>query len=698
MDATMQLLQAAQGANIAPGANAMALPANDPTMALLQTAHDSPWAGYSAPPLGTTSVRASKTPDLGFGAYLGHELSGGILDKAAAAAGATFPSLGPMAVNAPTWGERYHDTLTNIRGGLSGFQADNPKQAKAALAASVTGPMLIGGGESSLLGSMLKGSTIGGAYGFGGTNDDSVMGDLTATGLGVAAGAGMAGAGHAAGTMAGNAAGAVVDRLTGNTQTRGQKSAAQMLADTLKQQGIGADELTTQLQGNKPLTPMDVGGDNSPLARLGRMITVLPGKPGQDVTSFLNTRQTGAPGVQGQRGRVLGDISQLAPDTDTYGNQGALSQERSVNSNPLYQQAFSNPAVMTDRLAQFQADPDIQAGMARGIKIQRRNALAAGEPFNNSDYAITSWNAAGDPVIGPTPSWKTWHAGREGLDAQIEDFRDPVTGVLPPTKNVISLQNLRRGLNSQLTTLNPDLAAADAAWSGPSQKKDAIRMGQKLLNADPEQITAAQTGMNAETIPYHQMGAGRALRDVANDTRDNNNIPLRLNGDQTTRDQIGAMFGPNAGANFSSNMDLENQMARTRQFVTGGSNTANKAADVAASGAWHLPTIINDAITGFAAGGPKGALVVPGIGIAKRSSANILGGLLNNEDRNAELAKVLTATGSDAGNKVQNLLTPAQQRQRAVAIGKLIGGAGGRGATALSLGALMSPTANNTGQ
>lgn len=692
MDPTMALLQsaAAQDTPSAPGAAGLPIPANDPTMALLQSAHESPWAGLEKPALGTTAVHASTVPKLDLAADIAHQIP--LMDKAAAVVGATFPSISPLAVRAGDWGSRYHGTLTNIRSGLSGFEGDNPNQAEGAKAAGVVGPMLVGGGESSLLGTMLKGGAIGGAYGLSGTDDSSLTGDLTATGLGAAAGAGMGMAGHAAGSMAGSAGGAIADRFTGNTQTRGQKSAAQMLADTLKQQGIGADELTTQLQGNKPLTPLDVGGDNAPLARLGRMLTVLPGKPGENVTTFLNNRQAG------QRGRVLGDISQLAPNTDTYGTAADLRDDRFQGSNPLYQQAFGNHIVPSEHLDYLQQSPDIQQGMRQGLKIQQRKAFANNVPFDPAQYGVTGFNSAGDPIVGPNPSWRTWHAAREGLDDMIYSQADKNTGILPKTKDIGSLQALRGGLNNTLTTLNPDLATADAAWSTPSQHLDAIDLGKKLLSLDPEQIAAGQSRMNAESVPYHQMGAGRALRDVANDARDNNNIPLRLNGDQTTRDQIGAAFGPDAANNFAGNMDLENRMAKTRQFVTGGSNTANKAADVAASGPWHLPTIINDAITGFAAGGPKGAVVVPGIGIAKRSSSKLLGGIFNNEDRNAELAKVLTATGSNAGNKVQDLLTPAQQRQRAIALGKLIGGAGGRGATALSLGALMSPTANYTGQ
>lgn len=634
-----------------------------------------------------TSV-SQGTPPLGLAADIAHQVP--LMDKAAAAVAATFPSLSPLSVHAGSWGDRYHGTLTNIRNGLAAYENDNHGGAQAAKAAGVIGPMLVGAGEASPLINTLKGSAIGGAYGFSGTNDTSLPDDLMATGEGAGLGAASAGAGHLVGSAIGSGAGRVVDAVTGTSQTKGQRLAAAMLMDKMSKQGVTAPDLISQLSGHdRPVTMMDIGGENAPLQRLGRTMVTLPGDQAQEITSFLNNRQ------EGQRGRVLNDISQLAPNTNTYDMAADLRTQRSVESDPLYQQAFANAPITTDRLSQFHADPDIQQGYAQGIKIQRRLALAHGEPFDPNAYAITQFNEAGDPIIGPVPTWRTLHAGRMGLDDMIYSQADPLTGKLPDTQAMRSLQALRGAFSNHIQELNPDLKAADAAWSTPSQNLDAMNRGQTFMRADPEQIELARGRLTPEADTHYQTGAGRAMRDVANDTSDNRNIPMRLTGDQTARDQIGSAFGAQPALDFTNRMGLEKQLTQTRNFITGNSSTANKAADVADMndpGLMHQ--ILSDVIKGGVTGGLHGALALPAINIANRTGNKFISGLMNNEDRNLELAKVLTAHGPNAGQDISALLTPAQNRARLVNVGKNVGGALGRGAGSLLIPALMAPPAN----
>lgn len=670
----------------APQPAAQGAPTLDPVAALAQQHAEIPM---------DTAVRNNSAPKYGFAVDAAHQITGGLIDKLAAAAGATFPKIGPNVVAPdPTWTGRYQKTLQNIRGGLTEFEHTNPEQAYAAKAIGVVGPMLVGAGEASPLVNALKGSAFGGAYGFGGTNDQSLGDDLAATGEGALLGLGSAGAGHAIGSTIGSGVGRAVDAVTGNTQTRPQRLAAAMLQDRMNQQGVTAPDLIAQLSGaDRPVTMMDVGGENAPLQRLGRSMVTLPGQQSQEITVFLNNRH------EGQRGRVLGDISQLAPNTDTYGTGADLRQTRFEDSDPLYKQAFDNPIVPSEHLDYLQSSPDIKKGMAGGLRIQQRKAFANNVPFDPAAYGVTGFNEAGDPIIGPNPSWRTWHAAREGLDDMIYSQADPTTRILPETKDIGSLQDLRRGLNKTLTTLNPDLSAADAAWSTPSQNLEAMQRGQKFMNADPEQITSALGRLPPEGQEHYQVGAGRAMRDVANDTSDNRNIPLRLNNDQTARDQVSAAFGDQPGQEFTNRMNLERQLAQTRQFVTGNSSTANKAADVAAANEPSvLHQILSDVVKGGLTGGLHGAVALPAINLANRSGNRFISNLLNNEPRNLELARVLTAHGPNAGQNITDLLGPAQNRARIISGSRAVGGALGRGAGSLLIPALMSPTANSAGQ
>lgn len=628
-----------------------------------------------------------------------HYATGGLFDKSKALLQAAHLQPLDPGVQAGDFSTRYHQNLQNIRNDFHGYAAQNPGMDKAAHAAGVVTPMLLPMGGGGLLANAGKGAAIGGAYGFGSTNDESLTQDALATLGGAALGAATGTTGYGAGSVAGAGAGKFAIR---NDMPKAERQAAEKLLATMQKQGVSQADIIDFLTGtDKPVTMMDMG-ENSPMQRLGRLLVTMPGKASEDVTQFLNTRQ------EGQRGRVLNDISQLAPNTDTYGSSASLRNERSLSSDPLYKQAFSNPAVTTDRLSEFMADPDIQRGMARGIKLQRREALARGDKFDPTDYAITGWNEAGDPIIGPSPSWRTLHAGREGLDATIEDFRDPTTGILPKTKDVISLQNLRRAYNQQLTGLNPDLATADAAWAGPSQKIDAMRMGGDFRGLDPEQITATRGRLNAETDPYYQMGAGRDLRNVVNDTRDNREVGAKLVGDQTSRDQLVATFGADKAQPFIDAANAETGMHNTRQFIRGNSTTANKLAEVFDDG-WARPALegaMAGATPGILTGSPLlavgGGIGGAGLSMARRAGADAIDRLLSSEERNQVLANVLTTTGNKGATQLEALLKPAIAGKlsvaKKVALGRAIGSAIGRGSAGLAGPLLLLPPANSAGQ
>lgn len=124
-----------------------------------------------------------------------HQATGGLSDKAEAALKAS----GAVSGGTPgtDFSDRYHKDLTNTRGAFGDYEAANPgyEGAKSAHAAAVVAPMLLAApeagattmGEAALRGG-LTGAGVGGAYGFGNTNDESVGKDLLATGAGAVAG------------------------------------------------------------------------------------------------------------------------------------------------------------------------------------------------------------------------------------------------------------------------------------------------------------------------------------------------------------------------------------------------------------------------------------------------------------------------------------------------------------------------------
>lgn len=125
-----------------------------------------------------------------------HVATGGLSDKAEAALKASGVMSG--GVQGDSFSDRYHKTLTNVRGDIEDYEAAHPGWggAKSAKAAGVVAPMLVAGPEreaaetigKAALRSGKTGATIGGAYGFGGTNDESLGEDLKATAVGAGVG------------------------------------------------------------------------------------------------------------------------------------------------------------------------------------------------------------------------------------------------------------------------------------------------------------------------------------------------------------------------------------------------------------------------------------------------------------------------------------------------------------------------------
>ena len=146
--------------------------------------------------MGPTAVHAGQDNKTNWLEDALHQATGGLADKAEAALKATGLISG--GVQAPSFSDRYHSTLTNVRNDFDDYETANPgwAGAKSAHAAGVIAPMLVGAPEANAAKTMgqaalrsgATGAGLGAAYGFGGTNDESVGQDVKATGIGALAG------------------------------------------------------------------------------------------------------------------------------------------------------------------------------------------------------------------------------------------------------------------------------------------------------------------------------------------------------------------------------------------------------------------------------------------------------------------------------------------------------------------------------
>jgi hypothetical protein len=86
------------------------------------------------------------------------------------------------------------------------------------------------------------------------------------------------------------------------------------------------------------------------------------------------------------------------------------------------------------RLSETQAvaDPDVRRGLKEGLAIIRREKLARNEPFDPTQYSVTGFNEAGDPVINKVPNLRLLDAGKLDLSRlvgrryRLEDINDAI--------------------------------------------------------------------------------------------------------------------------------------------------------------------------------------------------------------------------------------------------------------------------------
>jgi hypothetical protein len=311
------------------------------------------WHGF---PSTEVAHEAETAPAEGYGLYrqaadaANRALSMGLSDKVGALTLATGHAMGaksPYDVAGPSdsWLEAYHKNLDALRQEGEKFSETNPTASKVATTAGTVGSIaaLPSRGISAAAGLLPKigegakiGAAAGGISGFGGSKDESVTGDIAATGTGAAVG----------GTI-GAAGGAVADRVVSPfvswlTRKFGpnavENQAVQAIAKRMTQDanagGPKAQDMIDLLNvaPDKPQALADVAGEN--VRQYVGHIARQPGEGRQFVRSQLENRDVGA------GSRLAGDVGVgISSGGSPYTEVDALINARAAASAPKYQAA-----------------------------------------------------------------------------------------------------------------------------------------------------------------------------------------------------------------------------------------------------------------------------------------------------------------------------------------------------------------------
>ena len=274
------------------------------------------------------------------------------------------------------------------------------------------------------------------------------------------------------------------------------------------------------------------GGDDTALVdtlgiqgeKMARAAANVPEGQGPVIADeFVQTR------VGGRGGRLQKAADTLAPNEFNELLE-TLSAKMSKDAKPLYDEAFAPVsdlegkvfAQWDDRLQRFLDEPEIQQGMATGIKIQRKESVARDLPFNFKEFAVKGFDENGNLIISGTPNLRAMDAAKRGLDQTINAAKDDF-GNIKWTPDLKATEELRKALVAKLDDITTDQSGrsvykeARAAYAGPASLDDAARMGRKFIKGDEEVSAKAVAAMSEGERAAFRVGARRQISQIIND-------------------------------------------------------------------------------------------------------------------------------------------------------------------------------------
>lgn len=261
---------------------------------------------------------------------------------------------------------------------------------------------------------------------------------------------------------------------------------AEQVANPLTKSATGAvDELRAAFQASgltperfeakmRQLGPGAVPADVDELSGLHALVSRTPGAPSQTASRVLGAREATAPT------RIADAIKDTLSAHGYHETKNALDAIEPTAVSPLYKRAFeSKVPVWNDRMAEMIADPKIQKGLKDSIENEMTIARARGETPKLSDWGVTGFNEAGEPILSEVPTIKLIDAAKKTLDKKLDSFRHPIT--------------------RQLDTSSRDVQATTAL------RKSLVDEADKLAEKNPETGESFYSEARAESQRYKKM-------------------------------------------------------------------------------------------------------------------------------------------------------------------------------------------------
>lgn len=344
------------------------------------------------------------------------------------------------------------------------------------------------------------------------------------------------------------------------------------------------------------------------------------------------------------RARAVNAMDQhLAPITDISQRSAQLKQAAWDKADPLYREAFAQPAPVSVELAAMLQSPAGKSALAEAHNIM----LNSGKDPNMLGLGV---NDTGDVVLTAHPTVETLDFVKKGLDSVLAGKRNAFGKLdLEGDPAAQSVNSLLGRFKSTMDQISPEYAAARGAYADAIQPRTALQTGFNTLpkaNLPARDAARIIDSIAPDNLPEAARGYVTARADEV--SRMAQGDPYKaVYGSMDEQAKLQSLFPQEGVANFERMGQLEKDMAKTYQEVLGGSATQPRAvADAQFAG--MTPDMIAAGVDLAGGGGAASLANLARRGIASKVADRYRLGGFGAKEKADQLAPILFNTDPKA--------------------------------------------------
>jgi len=275
---------------------------------------------------------------------------------------------------------------------------------------------------------------------------------------------------------------------------------------------------------------------------------------------------------------LLKSVENNLSDKNYYASLEDLQESRSIAGKADREDALNKTGIIkSDVIQRMLPTPEFQQGIRMGGKIAKLEEARTGVPVPKSE---TWFHGADfdDPNIKiiDTPTLRMLDAGKQGMQQILAPFRNKYTGKLENLGPYeVEVNKALKAVTAEMRKASEPYAKYLNTWGDHSSNMDALSMGRRALNQDPEVNAKVIAKMTPAQKEFFQIGLAR---DLADDIKQNSTRALNALKNPDTRAILQAGFPDKASYNrFRQSALRAAAKTNTYNAATKGSQTARRA-------------------------------------------------------------------------------------------------------------------------